>query len=60
VSSHPWLGVGQESINGKTILVRFSIWDVTPDTAQFELAFSDDGGKTWETNSVNKYSRLAP
>ena len=50
----------QESINGKTILVRFSIWSITPDTAQSEQAFSDDGGKTWETNWVNKYTRLAP
>jgi hypothetical protein len=50
----------QESINGKTILVRFSIWGITPDTAQSEQAFSDDGGTTWETNWVNKYTRLAP
>jgi hypothetical protein len=50
----------QESINGKTILVRFSIWGITPDTAQSEQAFSEDGGKTWETNWVNKYTRLAP
>jgi len=50
----------QESINGKTILVRFSIWSITPDTAQSEQAFSDDGGKTWETNWVNKYTRIAP
>ena len=50
----------QESINGKTILVRFSIWSITPDAAQSEQAFSDDGGKTWETNWVNKYTRLAP
>jgi len=39
--------------------VRFSIWGITPDTAQSEQAFSDDGGKTWETNWVNKYTRLA-
>jgi len=29
-------------------------------TAQSEQAFSDDGGKTLETNWVNKYTRLAP
>lgn len=50
----------QESINGKTVLVRFSIWGITPDLAQSEQAFSDDGGKTWETNWINKYIRLAP
>jgi hypothetical protein len=48
----------QESINGKALLVRFSIWGITPDTAQSEQAFSDDGGKTWETNWVNKYTRI--
>lgn len=50
----------QESINGKTILVRFSIWGITPDTAQSEQAFSADGGKTWEINWINKYTRLSP
>ena len=39
----------QEEVNGKYILVRFSIWSITADTAQSEQAFSDDG-KTWETN----------
>jgi hypothetical protein len=48
----------QEQINGKYILVRFSIWGITPDTAQSEQAFSDDGGKTWETNWINKYTRV--
>jgi Sulfatase len=47
-----------ESINGKSVLVRFSIWGITPDTAQSEQAFSDDGGKTWEVNWINRYTRL--
>jgi hypothetical protein len=47
----------QEPINGKTVLVRFSMWGITPDTAQSEQAFSTDGGKTWEVNWVNKYTR---
>jgi hypothetical protein len=47
----------QETINGKSILVRFSIWRITAGTAQSEQAFSDDGGKTWETNWVNRYTR---
>lgn len=46
----------QEQFNGRAILVRFSIWGITPDTAQSEQAFSDDGGKTWEVNWVNKYT----
>ncbi len=48
-----------EEINGKYILVRFSIWGITPDAAQSEQAFSEDGGKTWEVNWVNKYTRMS-
>jgi hypothetical protein len=39
-------------------LVRFSIWRTGADTAQSEQAFSDDGGKTWEVNWINGYSRI--
>jgi hypothetical protein len=48
----------QEEINGRYILVRFSIWSITADTAQSEQAFSDDDGKTWEVNWINKYTRI--
>ncbi len=48
----------QEEINGRLVLVRFSIWSISPDRAQSEQAFSDDGGKTWETNWVNRYTRI--
>jgi hypothetical protein len=47
----------QEPFNGKMILVRFSVWPITPDTMQSEQAFSDDGGKTWEVNWINHYTR---
>ena len=40
----------QETLNGRAILVRFVISDVTPNSCHFEPAFSDDGGKTWEVN----------
>ena len=46
-----------EPINGRSVLVRFSIWGITADTAQSEQAFSADGGQTWEVNWVNKYTR---
>jgi hypothetical protein len=42
----------QESFNGKAILVRFVISDITPNSCSFEQAFSDDGGKTWEVNWI--------
>ncbi|HEX4599584.1 MAG TPA: hypothetical protein VH278_17480 [Burkholderiaceae bacterium] len=48
----------QEVINGRYVLVRFSIWAITPDTAQSEQAFSDDGGRTWEVNWINRYTRI--
>lgn len=43
---------GQESLNGRAIFVRFVITCANPDSCRFEQAFSDDGGKTWETNWV--------
>ena len=46
-----------EEINGRSVLIRFSIWGITADTAQSEQAFSPDGGKTWEVNWINKYTR---
>jgi len=48
-----------ELIGGRSVLVRFSIWKITRDTAQSEQAFSDDGGKTWEVNWINKYTRIS-
>lgn len=42
----------QETLNGKPILVRFVISDVTSTSCKFEQAFSDDGGKTWEVNWI--------
>jgi len=42
----------QETINGRAILIRFAISDITPNSCRFEQAFSDDGGKTWEVNWI--------
>jgi len=47
-----------EPYEGRQILVRFSFFSLTPDTARSEQAFSDDGGKTWETNWINRYTRI--
>jgi hypothetical protein len=49
---------GQETLNGRAILVRFVISDVTPQTCRFEQAFSDDGGKTWEVNWIATDTRV--
>lgn len=40
----------QEALNGRAILVRFVISDITANSCHFEQAFSDDGGATWEVN----------
>jgi hypothetical protein len=47
----------QEPYHGRSILVRFRIGPTSKDSAESEQAFSDDGGKTWETNWVNNYTR---
>ncbi len=47
----------QEAFHGRSILVRFRIWPVSPDSFTSDQAFSDDGGKTWETNWVNTGTR---
>src|SRR6266567_4004716 len=43
----------QEDFNGRMIFVRFLFFDVSPDSGRSEQAFSNDGGKTWETNWIN-------
>ncbi len=48
----------QEPFNGRTIWVRFRIQPLSPTTARSEQAFSDDNGKTWETNWINEYTRI--
>jgi hypothetical protein len=44
--------IDQEIFNGRTILVRFGVSDITPSSARFDQAFSTDGGKTWEVNLI--------
>jgi hypothetical protein len=55
-------GVGtfyaDDTLRGKPIRIRF-IWSgITRDTAHWEQAFSDDGGRTWETNWVQTLERV--
>ena len=49
----------QELFNGRAIWVRFTIIPITPDSFRSEQAFSDDAGKTWETNWINTYTRVS-
>ncbi|KAA6456179.1 hypothetical protein DYQ86_25570 [Acidobacteria bacterium AB60] len=48
----------QEPVNGRAILVRFVITDITPNSCRFEQSFSDDGGKTWELNWIATDTRV--
>jgi len=48
----------QETLDGRAILVRFVISDITPDSCRFEQAFSDDGGRTWEVNWIATDTRV--
>jgi hypothetical protein len=47
----------EDVFDGRPILVRF-IW-TRGTTPRWEQAFSEDGGRTWETNWVMDYTRIA-
>ena len=51
---------GEEDLDGKAILVRFVISKITADSARFEQAYSEDGGRNWETNWIAVDTRIAP
>lgn len=48
----------QETYDGRAVLVRFVISDITQDSVRYEQAFSDDGGKTWEVNWIAIDTRI--
>jgi hypothetical protein len=49
---------GQDTLNGRAILDRFVISDITANSCHFEQAFSEDGGKTWEANWIATDTRV--
>ncbi|GLQ96637.1 hypothetical protein [Dyella mobilis] len=51
--------IDQEPFNGRTILVRNAWSDIKPDSQRFEIAYSDDHGKTWEPNFVANLTRIS-
>jgi len=48
----------QDTINGRTILIRYDWTNLTTSTPHFEQSFSDDGGKTWEVNWITDQTRV--
>lgn len=43
---------GQDTVDGRTVLVRFIITRPSADEARFEQAYSGDGGASWEDNWI--------
>ncbi|MDK2125347.1 hypothetical protein [Parachitinimonas caeni] len=41
---------GEDTLDGRPILVRYRWSDLTPDSARWEQAMSDDAGNHWEVN----------
>jgi hypothetical protein len=50
----------QEVVNGKPVYVRVVYSDITPNSFRTEQAFSTDGGKSWETNLIQSFTRREP
>ena len=51
--------LSDETFEGRPVKVRGIFTPISSSSAQWEQAFSPDGGKTWETNWVMRYTRTA-
>lgn len=51
--------VGDDTLRGQPVKVRFRWSEITPSSAHWEQAFSPDGGRTWETNWHMDFVRTA-
>ena len=50
----------QDTVNGRSILVRGTWSDIKPDSHRYEEDYSDDGGKSWEPVFIADLSRVKP
>jgi hypothetical protein len=48
----------QDNTGGKSTLVRYVWSKITPTSAHFEQAFSQDGGKNWDVNWISDMVRI--
>ena len=46
----------QETLRGRTILVRYVWLNISPKSARMEQSYSPDGGKSWEVNWICELS----
>jgi hypothetical protein len=51
--------IDQENLGTRAILVRFIISNISSTSCHFEQSYSDDGGKSWESNWVADDTRVA-
>jgi hypothetical protein len=49
---------GDDDFDGKPIRIRFIWSEITAQSAQWQQAFSANGGVTWEDNWVMRFTRL--
>jgi hypothetical protein len=49
----------RETLDGRSVFVRFLWTSSGPDACRWEQAFSPDGGRTWETNWTADFFRRA-
>lgn len=49
--------IGEDTFDGRPILIRLRWSDITDRSARWDQAFSDDGGATWEVNWEMSFSR---
>jgi hypothetical protein len=47
----------KDTFNGQPIVVRYIWSDITANSAKWQQAFSDDSGKSWETNWIMEFHR---
>ena len=50
---------GQEEFQSRAIFLRFIWTSLSSTTCRWEQAFSPDGGRTWETNWIMEFTRVA-
>jgi hypothetical protein len=52
--------IAQDTIKGRSVLVR-AVWsEIKPDSHHFEESYSEDGGKTWAPAFIASLTRLKP